>query len=174
MSLISFPFFAFVLVLLAVYYLMPGRWQWIVIPIFSTAFYLSYGTASVIFLVVTMAVTYTVGILLNRTDDRFAALRRGCSEKEQKKKYKADCVKTKKRIMLVGLFVDFAIWFLFKFTSPLSFSPLGISIYTFIAAGYCIDVYRGKYRVEKNVLKYCSFVSFFRISSRDLSAGTTP
>lgn len=161
MSLISFPFFVFVLVLLLVYYLAPPRFQWVVIPIFSALFYLSYGAGSIVFLAVTMAFTFTVGILLNRTDDRFGALRRECADKEQKKKYKTDCIKTKKRIMLIGLFVDFAIWILFKFTSLFSFSPLGISIYTFIAAGYCIDVYRGKYRAEKNLLRYCSFVSFF-------------
>lgn len=161
MSLISFPFFVFVLVLMAAYHLLPCKRRWIVIPVFNILFYLTYGTAAVCFLAVTMLLTYTMGILLNCTDDRFGALRRACADKEQKKKFKADCVKTKKRIMLVGLFVDFALWFLFKFTSLLSFSPLGISIYTFIAAGYCIDVYRGKYRAEKNLLKYCSFVSFF-------------
>lgn len=161
MSLISFPFFVFVFVLLVVYYLMPCRWQWAVIPIFSLLFYLSHGMVSVVFLAVTMLLTYAMGILMNRTDDRFGTLRRECTDREQKKQYKADCVRTKKRIMLVGLFVNFSIWILFKFTSVFSFSPLGISIYTFIAAGYCIDVYRGKYRAETNLLRYCSFVSFF-------------
>lgn len=161
MSLISFPFFVFVLVLVVAYYLIPGKWQWVVITVFNILFYLSYGMAAVCFFAATMVLTYTMGILLNRTEDRFGALRKICVDKEQKKKYKADCVKTKKRIMLVGLFVDFTLWFLFKFTSLFSFSPLGISIYTFIAAGYCIDVYRGKYRAEKNLLRYASFVSFF-------------
>lgn len=161
MPLLSFPFFVFVLVLMAAYYWIPCKWQWIVIPVFNLLFYFSYGAAAVCFLAATMFLTYTMGILLNRTDDRFSALRKACDDKEQKKRYKADCVKTKKRIMLVGLFVDFAFWFLFKFTSLFSFSPLGISVYTFIAAGYCIDVYRGKYRAERNLLKYASFVSFF-------------
>ncbi len=161
MSLISFPFFVFVLVLMAAYYLMPCKWQWVVIPVFNLLFYMSYGAVAVCFLAVTMFLTYAMGILLNRTDDHFGALRKACADKEQKKKYKADCVKTKKRIMLVGLFVDFVLWFLFKFTGLFSFSPLGISIYTFIAAGYCIDVYRGKYRAEKNLFKYASFLSFF-------------
>lgn len=39
--------------------------------------------------------------------------------------------------------------------------PVGISFYTFQAAGYMFDVYRGKTTVEKNYLDYLLFISFF-------------
>jgi Predicted membrane protein involved in D-alanine export len=39
--------------------------------------------------------------------------------------------------------------------------PLGISFYTLQVVGYCIDIYRGKYKPEKNIVKYALFVSFF-------------
>lgn len=39
--------------------------------------------------------------------------------------------------------------------------PLGISFYTFQAVGYLLDVYHGRIQVEKNVLDYTLFVSFF-------------
>lgn len=39
--------------------------------------------------------------------------------------------------------------------------PLGISFYTFQSLGYVIDVYRGTIKVERNLLKYALFVSFF-------------
>ena len=39
--------------------------------------------------------------------------------------------------------------------------PVGISFYTFQALGYIIDVYRGTTTVEKDLLKYSLFVSFF-------------
>lgn len=39
--------------------------------------------------------------------------------------------------------------------------PVGISFFTFQAAGYLIDVYRGEISVEKNFFKYALFVSFF-------------
>lgn len=39
--------------------------------------------------------------------------------------------------------------------------PVGISFFTFQAAGYLIDVYRGEITVEKNFFKYALFVSFF-------------
>ncbi|MBE6004267.1 MAG: MBOAT family protein [Lachnospiraceae bacterium] len=39
--------------------------------------------------------------------------------------------------------------------------PVGISFFTFQAAGYLIDVYREEIPSEKNFLKYALFVSFF-------------
>ena len=39
--------------------------------------------------------------------------------------------------------------------------PVGISFYTFQALGYCIDVYRGTTKVERNFLTYALFVAFF-------------
>lgn len=39
--------------------------------------------------------------------------------------------------------------------------PIGISFYSFSAAGYLFDVYRGKLEAEKNFLDYALFQSFF-------------
>lgn len=39
--------------------------------------------------------------------------------------------------------------------------PVGISFFTFQAAGYLIDVYRGDIYAEKNVFRYMLFISFF-------------
>jgi D-alanyl-lipoteichoic acid acyltransferase DltB (MBOAT superfamily) len=39
--------------------------------------------------------------------------------------------------------------------------PIGISFYSFAAAGYLFDVYRGKLAAEKNFLDFALFLSFF-------------
>ncbi|MDE6590481.1 MAG: MBOAT family protein, partial [Oscillospiraceae bacterium] len=39
--------------------------------------------------------------------------------------------------------------------------PIGISFYSFAAAGYLFDVYRGKLKAERNFLDYALFLSFF-------------
>jgi len=39
--------------------------------------------------------------------------------------------------------------------------PLGLSYFTFQMAGYCVDIYRGKYPAERNPFKYLLFASFF-------------
>lgn len=39
--------------------------------------------------------------------------------------------------------------------------PVGISFYTFQAVGYCVDVYRGSLKPEKNLATFALFLSFF-------------
>ena len=39
--------------------------------------------------------------------------------------------------------------------------PVGLSFYIFQSLGYCIDVYRGTARAERNFFKYALYVSFF-------------
>ena len=39
--------------------------------------------------------------------------------------------------------------------------PVGISFFTFQAAGYLIDVYKKETKAEKNLIKYSLFISFF-------------
>lgn len=129
MSFISIQFLAFLTVLLGVYFLVPRKWQWKVIPLFSIWFYLSYGVTSIGFIAATTIITYFMGICLNREDDRLTELKRKCTDKEQKKQYKENCTKKKKRIMLAGLSVNFGIWAVLKYTSLFDFFPLGISIY---------------------------------------------
>ena len=161
MSLISIQFFAFLALLLLIYYTIPSKWQWLVPPVFSILFYISYGVGQIVMILSAVLLTYGLGLGLNHVDDRFHALRSECKDKEARKAYKAECTKWKKRMMLAGLLLNFGIWAAFKFMHIFSFSPLGISIYTFIGAGYCIDVYRAKYRAERNLLRYCSFMMFF-------------
>lgn len=45
--------------------------------------------------------------------------------------------------------------------------PLGISYYTLQALSYIVDVYRGKYKAEKNWGKIALFLSFFLKCSKD-------
>lgn len=39
--------------------------------------------------------------------------------------------------------------------------PVGISFYTLLIIGYLVDVFRGKVSVEKNIVRYAAFASFF-------------
>nr|MCR5304192.1 MBOAT family protein [Lachnospiraceae bacterium] len=39
--------------------------------------------------------------------------------------------------------------------------PIGISFFTFQALSYVIDLYRGKYEVQKNILSLALYISFF-------------
>ncbi len=41
------------------------------------------------------------------------------------------------------------------------FLPIGLSYYVFQTIGYCVDVYRGKTKAERNPTAYFAYVSFF-------------
>lgn len=50
--------------------------------------------------------------------------------------------------------------------------PIGISFYTFTAISYLVDVYRGKYCAEKNIINFCLFISFFaKVTAGPISRG---
>lgn len=50
---------------------------------------------------------------------------------------------------------------IFTLHKPGKMFPVGISFYTFIILGYMIDLYRGKFPPEKNIIRFATFVSFF-------------
>jgi len=90
--------------------------------------------------------------------------------------------KKRKILLLVSIFSNFSILFLFKYYNFITVAvfdllvafnarvdfpefklllPVGISFYTFQAVGYTVDVYYKKVVPEKNFGKYALFVSFF-------------
>lgn len=81
-------------------------------------------------------------------------------------------------IFISALLLDFGTLFIFKYydffasniNNCLGYAhipilnltlPLGISFYTFQITSYMIDVYRGKYDVETNIINFASYVSMF-------------
>ncbi|MDD3137475.1 MAG: MBOAT family protein [Lachnospiraceae bacterium] len=163
MSFISMEFLLFVLLAVVGYYLIPKKWQWIWLLLFSYAFYMSAGLKIVCYLLFTTITTYTAGILLNKIAEQ--------------PKDKIIIKKTKKRLIVMTLFLNFGMLALLKYANfaidnvNLLFDgnfahrnlllPLGISFYTFQSMGYILDVYWGKYKAEKNPFRFALFVSFF-------------
>ena len=117
------------------------------------------------FLAVIGVSSYGCGIYVDRVGEKYAVLRKTeCRTREERKENTRKCESTQRKIMAVCLMVNFAVWGMLKYSLlPLSnpIFPLGISYYTFIAAGYCMDVYRGVCKAEKNFAKYMLFLSFF-------------
>ncbi|WP_277261968.1 MBOAT family O-acyltransferase [Peptoniphilus lacrimalis] len=72
--------------------------------------------------------------------------------------------KKSKFFLSLVLLLNFGLLGLVKFTSFSLFKniiPLGISFYIFMATSYIIDIYRKKYKAQRNIFKYALFVSFF-------------
>ena len=171
MAFTSWQFLALVAVTVALYYLLPRRFQWILLLLASAAFYVSGGWAGLVWLAAVAAVTWVAGLLLDRLNTARKALPKG-------EKAAAEAIKRKKKgVVAVAAVLCFGLVYAMKywdFTVDLLPSavggrlprwnfvvPLGLSYFTFQAVGYVIDVYRGKYEAQRNPAKYALFVSFF-------------
>lgn len=153
MNLLSLEYFLFFFMVLVVYYLIPGKGQWICLLAASIAFYLLADVRYILFLAFSLATSY-------------GAAR--CIPGQSRKK--------KKAVLAVALVLNLGCLVFLKYydcaasllgglglSLPLFrlVMPLGISYYTLTVVGYCIDVYREKIKPERNFLKYALFVSFF-------------
>lgn len=179
MQFTSVSFLLFAAVLLAVYYLIPKKLQWLLLLGASWFFYLWAGVEYAAFMVFTTVSTYGFTLWMDKNlQKQDAYLKENKSElsREDKKAYKAK-VKTKSRFLLtLCLVLNFGILAVCKFClaepfrsaaqgTSLSFLtlglPLGISFYMFQSMGYAVDVYRGTVTAEKNFFKLALFVSYF-------------
>jgi|GEM_PF-1678430 len=149
----SLNFIIFFVVTITLYYIVPKNMQWKLVLAASLIFYMSWRPELIFLLLGVILINYIGGIAIESAEDG----------------------KTKKYRLALALALDFGILAVFKYLMFISntfgwlyellgrdypikgFSivlPAGISFYTFQAAGYLIDIYRGNYKSEK---------SFFRL-----------
>jgi len=181
----SYEFIAFLILLFVLYYTIPARHQWKLLLAASYLFYFVSGWKNCLFILLTTASTYFLAGKIDKLHKEQAAyLKEHKKElsKEERKSYKATIKSRQWVLLLTGLFLNFGILAVLKYTNfaianvnailslfgnpgQIGFVklllPLGISFYTFITMGYLIDVYRGKYPAETNIGKLALFVSFF-------------
>ena len=185
MTLTSLSFYLLVLALLVLYYLVPKRFQWVVLLIGSYAFYAFVCLRYMGFIVITTLTTYFgargMDAMTARMEQTVAAHKQDW-EREERKAYKKRCKSHRKALMIGILVFNFGILAVLKYYNFFAESmealfasigltvslghiglllPLGISFYTFQSMGYVLDVYREKVPAERNVGKLALFVSFF-------------
>lgn len=144
---------------LLVHFLLPHRAQNAFLLLSSLLFYAWGDIRRVPLFVVLLLADWSIGIALESRPD------------------KSDQVKerTRRRIMLaLGLFVNFGALVFYKYAAfllgifgwgrgfPVVQSlPLGISFFTFQAAGYLIDVYREQTEPERSLITFGTFIFLF-------------
>ena len=181
----SYEFLGLITVLFILYYVIPGKYQWMLLLLASYFFYFVAGADYLIYILATTVTTWFAGCRIEQNVDRQRAwLKEHKSElsAEEKKEYKNRQKSIRVRWVLACLLINIGILAVTKYTNffianvngilgvfgqPEKFSPvtlvlpLGISYYTFQSIGYLIDVYRGTTEAEKNPFKFALFVSFF-------------
>ena len=181
----SYSFIFFIAVLFILYYLIPKRYQWLLLLGASYFFYFFAGAKYIIYIVLTTMSTYIISMIignLHQTQNQYLADHKQELSRGERKEYRAIIKSKQWKWLLACLFLNFGILAIVKYSNftianinyifqilgskrQLSFwnlaLPMGISFYTFQTMGYIIDVYRGKYPPEKNIFKFGLFVSFF-------------
>lgn len=163
MSYTSLIFLIFVAVAAIGYYLIPKKFQQVWLLFFSYLYYLSAGGKIIFFILFSTGTTFFGGLLLERI-----------SQAELPKKR----IQSRKRtVLILLLFMNFGVLAFVKYTNFIIDNinaltggkiealnillPLGISFYTFQAAGYILDLYWGRCQAERNPVRYALFISFF-------------
>ena len=150
--------FRFLPAVLVLYYLAPRPLRNLVLLLCSLAFYAWGEPVYIILMIVSILVSYTGGILV----DRF---------KTQGKRRAARAALLGSSVVslsLLGFFkyADFLIGTVDSLTGAginlLKIAlPIGISFYTFQTMSYTIDVYRGEAKVQKNLISFGAYVTMF-------------
>lgn len=164
MSFVSTQFLLFVAIAVAGYYLIPKRFQWFWLLVFSYIYYASSGIKLVCFLLFTTLTTYSLALMIQRVN-------------EDKTYDKNIAARKKKWLVILGLLLNFGMLAVLKYTNfaitninmifrldlwqPAFLLPLGISFYTFQSMSYLLDVSWGKCKAETNPFRFALFVSFF-------------
>ncbi|MEA4965916.1 MAG: MBOAT family O-acyltransferase [Oscillospiraceae bacterium] len=161
------------------YTVFPKRLKWTVLLLASYfLFYQISGLRSVCLFGTTLTV-YGGALWLSRLQQNWELLRKTLS-KEKKAREKCRVARQKRAILALVLLMNFGILALCKYSGffgslfkavlPESLGttlankllmPLGISFYTLQAAGYLLDVYRGKYAADRNLGRVALFLCFF-------------
>lgn len=139
MSLVSINFILFLIVLAFIYYLLPAKWQWVILLCGSLCFYALCGTV------------YTLGYVLLTTISVYITT------------YLIDkAPKYKKVSLIIGIVINIGLLAILKYIPSIKLiAALGISFYTLQMVGYLSDVYWGMTNRETNIFKVMLFNIYF-------------
>ncbi len=156
----SIIFLIFFAVTLIFYYIFPFKIKWVLLLIASCVFYMWWRPEFIILILISSFINYFLSGCINVSDSN----------------------KFRKLFLVLNLLANFGILFVFKYAVfvnksfmelyeylgkeyPLSdfdiILPMGISFFTFQAAGYSIDVYKRKIKPELNFFKFMLYLMFF-------------
>ncbi len=150
--------FLFLPVVLALYYLSPGKIKNFTLLIASLFFYTWGEKAMVLVMLLTISIDFTAAQMIQSGKRKFGLLLSLCAN-----------------LSLLGFFkyFNFAFENFHLLLTALGYDhpslrsvphialPIGISFYTFQSLSYTIDVYRGQAKATKNFIDYAAYVTIF-------------
>ena len=174
----SATFLIFSAVVLAIYYLFPGKLQKYVLLVANISFYYIAGIEYIPYLLATMLATFFGGRIMGKIYETEKAKLKLCENVAEKKKVRALSKRKARIVLFFTLLVAVGLLVVSKYTMFILSNvnmfvtipsldtfkiivPLGVSFYTFMAIGYILDIYWKRYTAEKNFAVYATFLSYF-------------
>ncbi len=158
--------FIYLPIVLAVYYIVPGRWRNLWLFVVNLVFYGWGEPVYILLMLFSICLNYFSGLLIARYLSAGTGGRHAQGDRPRAK-----------AVLIVNTVLNLAMLFFFKYfdlvadtlslipgvrVPKLGLSlPIGISFYTFQTMSYPIDVYRGDSYVQKNFIKFGTFVALF-------------
>ena len=148
MTYISLNYYILAAIALAIYYLVPMNFRWLVLLAADVAFIGFFGLYGLPLILLTTLISYIFARMLDG--------------------------RKSKAVLWAGIILVIAPWLIVKLVPAAasylsgSFSnlvsiiaPLGISFYTLQLVAYMVDIYKGRCESEKNFAKHLLFVTYF-------------
>mgnify|MGYP002802775120 FL=1 len=160
MNFNSVEFLIFLPVVVALYWVLPFRFRWVLLLAASLFFYMSWNVWLIVLIGITTITAYVAAIFISRAHSKGA----------------------KRAWLVITLVVCLGILIFFKYINFILESavgvirlfdpsqerivlniilPVGISFYTFQTLSYVIDVYRGDYPAERHFGYFALYVTYF-------------
>ena len=179
MSIISFSFIGFLFFFFIIYFISPKKIQWIVLLAGNLFFYSCAGSHYLIYLAGFSFITWYFALKIERNNKELKEILVRTEQKEEKIKLQNRYKGKNKILLCISIILTMGSWAVLKygpfaaknisilfripsFLNTMNFIvPLGMSFYTFDAAGYLIDISHGKYTADNNYFHYLTFISYF-------------
>lgn len=176
MSYTSFVFFiAYFGITYLLYTVVPKKAKWCVLLVGSWAFYLVATKGRFEYLAATTIMVWGMGLVIQKLNDKFKEKKKDL-EKAERKKLKEHYKRLKGLALAGGVAVSMGLLIFLKYFNFFGGAanhffgteipklnlvhPMGISFYTLQAVSYLTDVYRGRFKAEKNPLRISLYLSF--------------
>ena len=157
----SIEFLIFFPIVTLLFYLLPHKWRWPMLLAASCFFYMWFIPKYIFILLITIAIDYSAGILIEKWKDN----------KRRKKTWLVISIVSTCAVLFIFKYLNFCSSNLVALAQHFGWShpqkildialPIGLSFHTFQSLSYVIEVYRGNQKAERHFGYYALYVMFY-------------